>query len=60
MIQYYINSRPVPRAIARQHMMHAIPAADTAYINSIFKAAAKGDITFTKFCAAYGVSVAHI
>jgi hypothetical protein len=60
MIQYYINNRPVPRAIARHHLANAVPARDTAYLNAAIKAAAQGDAAFIKFCADHGVSVAHI
>ena len=60
MIQFYINSRPVPRAIARHHLINAVPAREIAYLNAALKAAAKGDPDFIKFCAANGVSVANI
>lgn len=60
MIQFYINNRPVPRAIARHHLFNAVPARDIAYLNSAIKAAAAGDSVFIKFCASYGVSVANI
>jgi hypothetical protein len=60
MIQYYINSRPVPRAIARHHLINAVPARDVAYLTVAIKAAAQGDVNFIKFCADHGVSVANI
>jgi len=60
MVQYYINSRPVPRAIARYHLINAVPARDVDYLNAAIKAAAQGDADFIKFCAAHGISVAHI
>lgn len=59
MIQFYINSRPVPRALARHHLAQARPYASIALIELMLKHA-KTDKQAAADCAAYGVSVAHI
>ena len=59
MIQYYINSRPVPKAIARHHLAQARPHAPIDLIDLMLKHA-KTDKQAAADCAAYGVSVANI
>ena len=56
MIQYYINSRPVPRAIARHHLAQARPHIDIKTINSMLTWA-KSDAKAAAYCAEFGVSV---
>lgn len=60
MIQFYINNKPVPRAIARHHLNEGLKTAPITYINSLLSRAAKGDPSAADFCADYGVSVAKI
>ena len=50
MIQYYINNRPVPRAIARHHLQQARPHIDIKTINSMLTWA-KFDDKAAKHCA---------
>lgn len=59
MIQYYINSRPVPRAIARHHLAQARPDLDIKALNVMLKWHLPSTPA-AKQCAAYGVSVAKI
>ena len=59
MIQYYINSRPVPRAIARHHLAQARPHIDLKTINSMLTWA-KFDAKAAAHCAEFGVSMAKI
>ncbi|CAB4121010.1 hypothetical protein UFOVP7_8 [uncultured Caudovirales phage] len=60
MIQFYINSRPVPRAIARARLMDARPDLHFLTFDSLLNSAKKGADYAIKFIAAYGVSVANI
>jgi hypothetical protein len=59
MIQYYINGRPVPRAIARYHLAQARPHIDLKTINSMLTWA-KFDAKTAAHCAEFGVSLAKI
>lgn len=59
MIQYYINNRPVPRAIARHHLAQARPNIPMAIINGMLTWS-KFDDKAAKHCAEFGVSVAKI
>lgn len=59
MIQYYINNRPVPRAIARHHLAQARPNIDLKIIDSMLTWA-KFDDKALKHCQDFGVSVAKI
>jgi hypothetical protein len=59
MIQYYINNRPVPRAIARHHLQQARPHIDIKTINSMLTWALF-DAASAKHCAEFGISVAKI
>jgi hypothetical protein len=56
MIQYYINNRPVPRAIARHHLAQARPHIDLKMIDSMLTWA-KTDSKAAAHCAEFGVSV---
>jgi hypothetical protein len=59
MIQYYINNRPVPRAIARHYLAQARPHIDIKTINSMLTWA-KFDKVSAAHCAEFGISVAKI
>lgn len=56
MIQFYINSRPIPRAIARHHLEQATskPAAD---INKTIRDAISGHEPARRYLAEYGVEI---
>ena len=60
MIQFYINSRPVPKAIARARLMEARPDLHRLTFDFLLNKAKQGGDYALKFCAAYGVSVANI
>lgn len=60
MIQYYINNRPVPRAIARHHLIEACPDIAVDFFPKIFDGLKNNYGWAVKFCASYGVSVATI
>jgi len=59
MIQYYINNRPVPRAIARHHLAQARPHIDIKTIDAMLTWS-KFDDKAAKHCAEFGISVAKI
>jgi hypothetical protein len=59
MIQYYINNRPVPKAIARHHLQQAQPNINPKIINWVINWAASDDKA-AAHCAAYGVHIANI
>lgn len=59
MIQYYINNRPVPRAIARHHLQQARPHIDIKTINSMLTWA-RFDSKAAAHCAEFGVHLAKI
>jgi hypothetical protein len=59
MIQFYINSRPVPRAIARNHLEQS-SSLFHAEIASIMAKAVKNSPEAIKFINAHGVSVASL
>jgi hypothetical protein len=56
MIQFYINSRPVPRAIARHRLQESTTAA-LAQIEKKIKEALSGDPQALQFLRAYGVEI---
>ena len=60
MIQFYINSRPVPRAVARQHLAEGLRTAPLTYVNSLLNRAARNDPSALDFCSDYGVFVAKL
>ena len=57
MVQFFINSRPVPRAMARYHLAEANPARSLEYLSKAMSKAIKADAEAVKFLAAYGVEV---
>ena len=60
MIQWYINNRPVPKAIARNHLENALPHRTARGIASIMSEAIKGDTFFVRELADYGVHYANL
>jgi hypothetical protein len=60
MVQWYINSRPVPKAIARVHLENAMPYRTAREIGNAMTGALKKDDFFVKVCADYGVSVSNL
>lgn len=60
MIQFYINSRPVPRAIARHHIAEACPQFSLDQVRQMMTAAAGRDLLSVQRLAAYGVAVAQV
>jgi hypothetical protein len=60
MIQWYINSRPVPKAIARVHLENAMPYRTAREIAKAMTGALKKEEFFKKVCADYGVSVSNL
>lgn len=59
MIQYYINNRPVPRAIARHYLARARPDIDLKIINSMLTWA-RFDVKAAAHCAEFGIHMAKI
>lgn len=59
MIQYYINNRPVPRAIARHHLQQARPHIDIKTINSMLTWA-QFDKKAAAHCAEFGIHLSKI
>lgn len=57
MIQFYINSRPVPRAIARHRVQEANPAAELSQLEKKIREAVSGDPQALAFLRAYGVEI---
>ena len=60
MIQWYINSRPVPKAIARVHLENAMPYRTAREIASAMNNAMKNDDFFVKVLANHGVQYANL
>lgn len=60
MIQFFINSRPVPRAIARHHLQQANPSRETAELSRIMSKAIAKDAEAIRFLSAYGVEVQEV
>ena len=60
MIQWYINSKPVPRAIARVHLENAMPYRTANDIKSAMTHALKNDESANKVLASCGVSVFNL
>ena len=56
MIQFYINSRPVPRAIARHRIQEANPI-PLPQLNKKIREALAGDPQALQFLRAYGVDI---
>jgi hypothetical protein len=60
MIQFYVNSRPVPRAVARHHLEQGNPSRTSAELSGLMSQAVKMDKEAIKFLASYGVSVEQV
>jgi len=60
MIQFYVNSRPVPRAVARHHLEQGNPSRTSAELSGLMSKAVKMDKEAIKFLAVYGVSVSQV
>jgi hypothetical protein len=60
MIQFYVNSRPVPRAVARHHLEQGNPSRTSEELSRIMSQAFRKDDKAIKFLASYGVSVAQV
>lgn len=60
MIQWYINSRPVPRAIARHHLETALPNRTSTDIPYLMSQAFRKDADAIRLLADHGVSVAQL
>ena len=60
MIQFFINSRPVPRAVARHHLEEGNPSRTSAELSAILTNAQKNNLEAMKFLASYGVSVERV
>lgn len=57
MIQFYVNSRPVPRAIARHRIQEANPNALPQQLEKRIREALSGDPLALAFLRAYGVEI---
>jgi hypothetical protein len=57
MIQFYINSRPVPKAIARHRVQEANPTTSPQQIEKKIKEALSDDPQALQFLRAYGVEI---
>ena len=57
MIQFYINNRPVPRAIARHRIQEANPNALPQQLEKRIREAVAGDPVALAFLRAYGVDI---
>lgn len=57
MIQFFINSRPVPRAVARHHLEQGNPSRTSAQLSGIMSKAVAKDAEAVHFLAVYGVHV---
>lgn len=60
MIQWYINSKPVPKAIARVHLENGMPYRTARETGLAMTGALKNEEFFKKVCADYGVSVSNL
>ena len=60
MIQFFINSRAVPRAIARHHLGIANPSRSAGDLSGIISKAVRGDTEAVRFLAVYGVSIDRV
>lgn len=60
MIQWYINSRPVPRAIARQRLETALPNRTPTDIQYQMSQAFRKDATAIRLLAECGVHVEQL
>jgi hypothetical protein len=60
MVQWYINSKPVPKAIARVQLENAMPYRTAREIAKAMTGALKKEEFFVKVCADHGVSVSNL
>jgi hypothetical protein len=60
MIQFFINSRPVPRAIARDRVAQTFIYWSLPDINRMIRGAIDRDLKAVKFLASCGVSVERV
>lgn len=60
MIQFFINSRPVPRAVARHHLEQGNPSRTSAELSAILTNAQKNNAEAMRFIASYGVHVEQV
>jgi hypothetical protein len=60
MIQFYINSRPVPRAIARHHLEQSDPSRGSGVIRALMGKALQQQNTAILYLESHGVSVAQV
>ena len=60
MIQFYINSRPVPRAVARHHLEEGNPSRNSAMLSEVMTKAVRQDAEAVRFLASYGVHVERV
>jgi hypothetical protein len=60
MIQFYINSRPVPRAIARHHLQQSDPARGSGVINALMTKAVQQQAIAVRYLESHGVAVAQV
>ena len=57
MIQFFINSRPVPRALARYHLGEANPSRSLEELSRIMSKAIHSDVGSIRFLMCHGVEV---
>lgn len=60
MIQWYINNKPVPRALARYQLSNGLPRFTPYDIGRLMAEAQASTYQALKTCADYGVSVHRI
>jgi hypothetical protein len=60
MFQFYINSRPVPRAIARHHLEQSDPSRGSRVISALMGKALQQQNTAVRYLESHGVSVAQV
>lgn len=59
MMQFFINSRPVPRAIARHHLQEATQL-DPKILEKLIKRAIQDDPEAVRYLAEYGLTVLRV
>lgn len=57
MIQFFINSRPVPRALARHRLQEANPQHSPQFIQKKIQEAISEDPKAIQFIESFGVSI---
>ena len=60
MIQYYINSKPVPYLVARNRLSAAYPSKSLDKLSLILSHARKGEAWANKFIAVGGISISTV